>query len=186
MARFDFTTTPLTGLMLVQRKAIEDHRGFLSRLYCADEFGKAGINKPIIQINHTLTCKKGSVRGLHFQHQPFMETKLVSCLKGEVFDVAVDLRRDSATFLRWHGEMLSAENRKSLFIPEGFAHGFQTLTDNCELFYLHSAPYHPEAEDILNVADPRLKITWPLPIIDLSDRDREHPFVAQNFQGFVL
>lgn len=186
MARFDFITTPLTGLILVQRTAVEDHRGFLSRLYCADEFGKAGINKPVIQINHTLTCKKGAVRGLHFQNAPFMETKLVSCLKGRIFDVAVDLRRDSATFLHWHGEILSAENRKSLFIPEGFAHGFQTLTDNCELFYLHSAPYRPEAEDMLNVADPRLNIIWPLPIKDLSDRDREHAFLEQNFQGLVI
>lgn len=183
MARFDFISTPLDGLTLVQRNAIEDHRGFLSRLYCADEFGKAGINKPIIQINHTLTRQKGAVRGLHFQHQPFMETKLVSCLKGEVFDVAVDLRRDSATYLHWHGEILSAENRKSLFIPEGFAHGFQALTEDCELIYLHSAPYRPEAEDMLNVADPRLNISWILPIMCLSERDRNRPFIDNHFQG---
>ena len=183
MPRFNFIQTTLNGLVLVQRMATEDHRGFLSRIYCADEFSKAGINKPIIQINHTLTCKKGSVRGLHFQHSPFMETKLVSCLKGEVFDVAVDLRRDSATFLHWHGETLSAENRKSLFIPEGFAHGFQALTDDCELFYLHSAAYHPEAEDVLNIVDPKLNISWPLPIRSLSERDRNRPFIDNHFQG---
>lgn len=186
MARFDFISTPLAGLLVVQRKAIEDHRGFLSRFYCADEFRAIGINKPIAQINHTLTRKKGAVRGLHFQHPPHAEVKLVSCLKGEIFDVAIDLRRDSPTFLRWHGETLSAENRKSLLIPEGCAHGFQTLTEDCELIYLHTAAYHPEAEGALNVADPKLNIAWSLPVGDLSDRDRNHPFISSDFQGVVL
>ena len=146
MSRFDFIPTPLTGLMLVQRKAIEDHRGFLSRFYCAEEFRAAGIDKPVAQINHTLTRQRGAVRGLHFQHPPHAETKVVSCLKGEILDVAVDLRRDSPTFLHWHGEILSAANRKSLLIPEGYAHGFQTLAEDCELIYLHTSPYHPESE----------------------------------------
>ncbi len=118
MSRFDFTPMPLAGLLLVQRKAIEDQRGFLSRFYCAEEFRLAGITKPIAQINHTLTRKKGAVRGLHFQHPPYAETKLVSCLKGEIWDVAVDLRRDSPTFLQWHGEILTAANRRSLLIPK--------------------------------------------------------------------
>lgn len=186
MSRFDFIPTPLTGLMLVQRKAIEDHRGFLSRFYCAEEFRAAGIDKPVAQINHTLTRQRGAVRGLHFQHPPHAETKLVSCLRGEVLDVAVDLRRDSPTFLHWHGEILSAANRKSLLIPEGYAHGFQTLTEDCELIYLHTSSYHPEAEGALNMADPRLNIAWPLPANDLSERDRNHPFISQNFQGIVL
>ncbi len=186
MARFDFIQTPLTGLVLAQRKAIEDHRGLLSRFYCAEEFGAVGIIKNIAQINHTLTRKKGVVRGLHFQFPPHAEAKLVSCLKGEIWDVAVDLRRDSPTFLHWHSEVLSATNRRSLLIPEGYAHGFQTLTEDCELFYLHTAAYHPEAEGMLNAADPRLNIAWPLPINDLSERDREHPFIAQNFQGVIL
>ena len=187
MSRFDFISTPLTGLKLVQRKAIEDHRGFLSRLYCAEEFSEAGIiKKPIAQINHTLTRKKGAVRGLHFQHAPHAETKLVSCLKGEIWDVAVDLRSNSPTFLQWHGEILSAANRKSLLIPEGYAHGFQALTEDCELIYLHTEPYHPEAEGAFNVSDPRLSITWSLPIGELSERDRNHPFVKSDFQGIVL
>lgn len=186
MSRFDFIQTPLTGLMLVQRKAIEDHRGFLSRFYCAEEFRAAGITKPIAQINHTLTRKKGAVRGLHFQQSPQAEAKLVSCLKGEILDVAVDLRRDSPTFLQWHGEILSAINRTSLLIPEGYAHGFQALTEDCELIYLHTAAYHPEAEGALNVADPKLNIAWPLPIDDLSERDRNHPFIKSDFQGIVL
>lgn len=186
MSRFEFILTPLNDLKVVQRKAFDDHRGFLSRFYCADEFAERGVNKRIAQINHTLTCKKGAVRGLHFQRPPHAETKLVSCLKGEIWDVAVDLRCDSPTFLQWHGEILSAENRKSLLIPEGFAHGFQALTENCELIYLHTETYHPEAEDALNVVDPKLSIIWPLPIGDLSDRDRNHPLIDQNFLGIKL
>lgn len=186
MPRFDFISTPLAGLMLVQRKVIEDQRGFLSRFYCSEEFRAAGINKPIAQINHTLTRKKGAVRGLHFQHPPYAETKLVNCLKGEIWDVAVDFRHGSPTFLQWHGEILSAENRKSLLIPEGCAHGFQALTEDCELIYLHTAAYHPEAEGALNVADPRLNIAWPLPIGDLSERDRAQPFLGPDFPGIVL
>jgi dTDP-4-dehydrorhamnose 3,5-epimerase len=186
MSRFDFIATPLTGLTLIHRKAIEDDRGFLSRFYCAEEFREIGVDKPVAQMNHTLTRKKGAVRGLHFQFPPHAETKIVSCLKGEIWDVAVDLRSDSPTFLHWHGEILSAANRKSLLIPEGFAHGFQTLTEDCELIYLHTASYFPGAEGALNVADPSLKITWSLPIVDLSNRDRNHPFIDENFQGVVL
>ena len=146
MSRFDFTPTALPGLQLLHRKVIEDQRGFLSRFYCAEEFAVAGIIKPIAQINHTLTRKRGAVRGLHFQHPPHAETKLVSCLRGAIFDVAVDLRSGSPTFLQWHGEILTATNLKSLLIPEGYAHGFQALTEDCELIYLHTAAHHPEAE----------------------------------------
>jgi len=186
MSRFDFIPTPLSGLKLVKRKAIEDQRGFLSRFYCADEFRLAGITKPIAQINHTLTRKKGAVRGLHFQQPPHAEAKMVSCLRGEIWDVAVDLRRGSPTFLQWHGEILTAINRKSMLIPEGYAHGFQALTEDCELIYLHTAAHHPEAEGALNVTDPRLAISWPLPIEDLSERDRNHPFIRPEYQGIVL
>jgi len=186
MSRFDFISTPLARLILVQRKAMEDQRGFLSRLYCAEEFREAGINQPIAQINHTLTRNKGAARGLHFQRPPYADTKLVSCLRGEIFDVAVDLRHDSPTFLQWHGAILSGTNRKSLLIPEGCAHGFQALTEDCELIYLHTAAYHPEAEGALNVADPRLNIAWPLPIGDLSERDRTRPFMGSDFPGIVL
>lgn len=186
MSRFDFIPTPLPGLLAVQRKAIEDHRGFLSRFYCADEFRGAGVIKPVAQINQTLTRQKGAVRGLHFQFPPHAETKMVSCLKGEILDVAVDLRRGSPTFLQWHGEILSATNRKSLLIPEGFAHGFQALTGDCELIYLHTAAYHPGSEGALNVSDPKVNIVWPLPVNDLSERDRNHPFIESEFEGIVL
>jgi len=186
MMRFDCFDTPLAGLKIVQRKPIEDARGFLSRFYCAEEFKVFGFIAPVSQINHTLTHKKGTVRGLHYQQPPHAEIKLVSCLKGEIFDVAVDLRKNSPTFLHWHGEVLSESNQRSLLIPEGFAHGFQTLTDDCELIYLHTAPYVKEAEAALNVTDSRVGIKWPLEITELSERDRSHPMIKNDFEGIVV
>ena len=112
--------------------------------------------------------------------------KLVSCIRGKVWDVAVDLRADSATFLHWHAEELSAENNRALLIPEGFAHGFQALTDDVELLYCHSAAYHAEAEAGLNPRDPELAINWPLEITELSNRDAQHPMVNQNFAGLLV
>jgi dTDP-4-dehydrorhamnose 3,5-epimerase len=184
-ARFTFHATPLSGLVVIECKPIEDGRGYFCRYYCVDEFREAGLRKPIVQINHTLTRKKGSIRGLHFQHPPHAETKIVSCLKGEIFDVAVDLRKGSPTFLRWHAEILSAADRKSLLIPEGFAHGFQTLAGEGELIYLHTASYAPEAEGGLNVLDPRLAIDWPLGIAEISERDRMYPMLAADFEGIT-
>jgi dTDP-4-dehydrorhamnose 3,5-epimerase len=185
MVRFDFISTPLPGLTLVQRKPIVDERGFLARFWCAEEFSVAGWTRPIAQINHTLTRRRGAVRGMHFQHPPHAEIKLVSCLRGEIFDVAIDLRKGSPTFLNWHGAALSAANQRSLLIPEGFAHGFQALTDDCELLYLHSAPYTPAAEGALNPTDPRLAIAWPLAIGELSDRDRNHSMLGGNYEGIA-
>lgn len=185
-ARFAFHATPLSGLVVVERMPIEDDRGFFCRFYCSEEFHEAALRKPIVQINHTLTRKRGSIRGLHFQHPPHAETKIVSCLQGEIFDVAVDLRKGSPTFLRWHGEKLSGSNRKSLLVPEGFAHGFQTLTGDCELLYLHTAAYARDAEGGLDALDPRLAIDWPLGIAELSDRDRAHPRLAADFDGIAL
>jgi len=186
MARFDFIQTPLNGLTVVQRKVIEDRRGFLSRFFCAEEFSEAGLNKPIVQMNHTLTRSKGAVRGLHYQNPPHAEYKLVSCLQGEIFDVAVDLRKGSPTFLQWQGVILSEKNRKSLLIPEGFAHGFQALTEDCELIYLHTAAYHQESEGALNIADQRLSVAWPLVMTDVSERDINHKFIEQDFQGITI
>ena len=186
MQRFDCIDTQLTGLKIIQRKPIEDARGFLSRFFCAEEFNEFGFGKPISQINHTLTRHKGAVRGLHYQKPPHAEIKLVSCLKGEVFDVAVDLRKNSSTFLHWHSEVLSESNQRSLLIPEGFAHGFQALTEDCELIYLHTAPYIKDAEAALNVRDSKLNITWPLSIAEISERDGSHPMIKENFEGIVV
>lgn len=184
-SRFDFQLTPLSGLWILTRKPIEDPRGFFCRFFCAEAFAKVGFNKPIVQINHTRTLKRGSIRGLHFQHPPYAECKVVSCLRGKVFDVAVDIRKGSSTFLQWHAEVLSSRNRRSLLIPEGFAHGFQTLTNDCEMLYLHSAPFQPQAEGALHVSDPKIGINWPLAITGLSERDRAHPFIGPDFEGIV-
>jgi dTDP-4-dehydrorhamnose 3,5-epimerase len=182
-SRFEFFSAPFSGLTVIQSKPIEDERGFFSRMFCADEFFMAGLHKPIVQINHSLTRKKGAVRGLHFQYPPHTETKVVNCLQGEIFDVAVDIRQGSPTFLRWYAEILSAANMKSILIPEGFAHGFQTLTEECEVIYLHTACYTPDADGGLNVRDPRLSITWPLRITELSNRDLRCPYIDVKFEG---
>jgi dTDP-4-dehydrorhamnose 3,5-epimerase len=184
--RFAILDMPIQGLRLLQRTLIGDDRGYLERMFCAEELKWLIPDRTIVQINHTLTGRRGAVRGMHFQHAPHAETKFVSCLRGEVFDVAVDLRRGSATFLLWHAEILSAANHKTLVIPEGFAHGFQTLTEDCELLYLHTTAYRADAEGGLNVRDPRLGIQWPLPIADQSVRDSGHPFVSGGFGGVAV
>jgi dTDP-4-dehydrorhamnose 3,5-epimerase len=186
VSRFQITDLPLAGLKLIERKPIGDHRGFLSRIFCAEELQSAGWDLPTAQINHTYTAKKGTVRGLHFQHSSYAEKKLVNCLRGDIWDVVVDLRQNSLTFLKWHAEYLSAENHRALLIPEGFAHGFQVMTDDVEMLYLHSAIYHAEAEDGLNVADPTLSINWPLSITEQSERDKNHPMITEQFTGISL
>jgi dTDP-4-dehydrorhamnose 3,5-epimerase len=186
MQRFICLDTPILGLKLVQRTAIEDTRGFLSRFYSDTEFSNFGFNKPICQINHTLTHNMGTVRGFHYQKPPHAEIKLVSCIKGEILDIAVDLRKGSPTFLHWHGEVLSAKNQRSLLIPEGFAHGFQALSEDCELIYLHTASYNKEAEAALNVLDQKLAIKWPIKISEISERDKTHPMIDHDFEGIVV
>lgn len=169
MTRFAFTPTEIAGVLRVERQPIGDARGFLERLYCVDELGP--FPHPIAQVNRTLTEARGTVRGLHLQRPPHAEAKLVHCLRGSVFDVAVDLRAGSPTYGRWVAAELSAGNNLALLIPEGCAHGFQTLTDGCELLYFHSAAHAPEAEDGVHHACPGLAIAWPLPVANLSARD---------------
>lgn len=184
-ARFDILVTPLAGLHVLQRTLLGDARGYLERMFCAEELQPLLAGRQIVQINHTLTAARGTVRGLHFQNPPYAETKFVSCLRGEVFDVAVDLRRDSPTFLHWHGEILSADNHKTLLIPQGFAHGFQTLADDCEMLYFHTAAYRAEAEGGLDALDPGLAITWPLPVAGRSPRDLGHAMIDASFSGIA-
>jgi dTDP-4-dehydrorhamnose 3,5-epimerase len=185
-SRFIVGSTPIAGLKVIERKRLGDERGFLSRFFCAEELAEAGFDDPVVQINHTLTKQAGAVRGMHFQFPPAAEDKFVSCLHGSVFDVAVDLRAGSPTFLQWHSEILSGQNSKSFFIPKGFAHGFQTLEADSELIYLHTAFYSPEMESGLNAADPKLAISWPLPIGDISPRDRSHPYITPDFNGIKI
>lgn len=186
MSHFSIIETPIAGLKVIERKPISDSRGYLTRLFCADQIKNAGWQKFIVQINQTVTLKKGTVRGMHFQNRPYAEMKLVSCLRGEIWDVGVDLRRNSPTFLKWHAERLSAENCRSLLIPEGFAHGFQTLTNDCELIYFHSAPYTANAELGIQPTDPRINVRWPLIIQEISIRDSEHPLLDDKFLGIEV
>lgn len=186
MSRFAVIDTPLAGLQVVQRQRLQDERGFLSRLFCADELHAVGWYGAVAQVNHTCTRQAGAVRGLHYQRPPHAEIKLVSCLRGAVWDVAVDLRPDSPTFLRWHAEELSADNGRALLIPQGFAHGFQALEDDSELLYCHSSAYAPQAEAGLHPLDAHLAITWPLAVHGLSPRDAGHPLISADFEGVRL
>jgi dTDP-4-dehydrorhamnose 3,5-epimerase len=175
MSRLLVSWLPLTGLARVQHQRLGDARGFFARLFCADELAAAGWHKAVAQINHAHTAQRGTVRGLHYQRPPHAEMKLVSCLRGRVFDVALDLRRDSPTFGRWHAEELSADDGTALLLPEGFAHGFQALTDDVELLYCHSAAHAPAAEAGVNPLDAELGIAWPMPVALLSARDQSLP-----------
>lgn len=186
MSSFTIEETPLSGLMTIKRKQITDDRGFLARLFCQTELSAVGWKMPVAQINHTSTRVKGAIRGMHFQHPPHAELKLVNCLRGAVFDVAVDIRSDSPTFLQWFGTSLSADNCLALLIPAGFAHGFQALTDNVELLYCHSVPYCKEAEGGLNPFDPKIGVQWPKAITEISEKDNSHPFIRDAFQGITL
>jgi dTDP-4-dehydrorhamnose 3,5-epimerase len=184
--RLRFSATKLAGLQTVDRLALQDARGWFERSYCLDTFAQAGLQKTIQQINRTKTLRQGSVRGMHYQWPPFAEAKVVSCLQGEVFDVAIDLRTGSPTFLQWHAEILSAENRRSLLIPEGFAHGFQTLSDDVEMLYFHTANYAPTSAAGVNPLAPKLAINWPLPFTEVSDQDKNLPMLLPNFEGIRI
>ena len=186
MDRFLLRDTPISSLAVIDRRPIGDSRGYLERLYCSTALEDVLGKRKIEQINHTFTSQAGTVRGLHFQHFPCAEYKLVSCLHGKIFDVAVDLRRGSPTFLQWHGEILSGENFRMMCIPEGFAHGFQTLTNDCELIYFHTAAYSAEYEDGLNALDPILNITWPVDVSERSIRDQGFKLVSSTFSGLPL
>ncbi|GAB4404749.1 MAG: dTDP-4-dehydrorhamnose 3,5-epimerase [Rhodoferax sp.] len=177
---------PLAGLYRIERQRLGDNRGFFSRIFCAQELAAVGWPGPVAQINHSYTARRGTIRGMHFQHPPHAEAKLVSCLRGAVWDVAVDLRAGSPTLLRWHAQELSVDNGAALLIPAGFAHGFQTLCDDVELLYCHSVPYQASAEAGLDAFDPRLAIAWPLPMTERSARDSAHPAIAPDFQGLLL
>ena len=180
------TELPIAGVQRVHRTLHADSRGAFSRLFCADELRHAGWSWSIAQINHSLTRGQGSVRGLHYQKQPHVEAKLVSCVRGEVWDVAVDLRKGSSTFLRWHAERLRAEDGAALLIPPGCAHGFQVLSGEAELVYCHSAAYAPQAEGGLHVEDARLNISWPLAVQGLSPRDAGFGRLPVGFEGIEL
>ncbi len=181
-----FTSLPLEGVWLIEAEPFRDHRGQFARLYCGRELAEIGMNTPLAQINHSLTRAKGAVRGLHYQNPPHAEAKIVRCLRGACFDVAVDLRRKSPTFLQWQAMELTPENMRALYIPEGFAHGFQTLEPDTELLYFHTEFYTPGSEGAIRFDDPAIGVDWPIKATDLSDRDRSHPLITDDFTGIDI
>ena len=177
---------PLQNAFVLQVEPYVDHRGKFARMYCQNELKQIGHYKQIVQINHSLTRKRGAIRGMHFQNPPKTEIKMVRCLRGSVFDVIVDLRCDSDTLLQWYGEILSDDNLKMMYVPEGFAHGFQTLEESTELLYLHTEFYSPEHEGGVRYNDPRLNISWPLEVTEVSQKDQEYPLLSNDFEGIIL
>lgn len=177
--------TEIAGATLLESSALQDERGAFARLFCAAELEPLIGDRRVVQVNHSITRRVGAIRGLHFQRAPQAEMKIVRCLRGRVFDVAVDLRRESPTFLRWTACELSPESRRAFLIPEGCAHGFQVLEADSELLYLHTAFYDRAAEGGVRFDDPRVGVTWPLVPTDLSERDRSHPLLPADFNGIA-
>lgn len=178
--------TSIPGAWVIESEAFQDNRGAFSRLFCARELENIIGSKAIVQINHSITRNTGAVRGMHYQNSPHAETKIVRCLKGRVFDVVVDLRKGSPSFLQWTSVELTPANHLALLIPEGCAHGFQVLEEDSELLYLHTEFYTPAAEGAVRYDDPRVGVSWPLVPSDISARDLGHKYLNEEFKGIVL
>ncbi len=174
-----FTETPLKSAYIIELEQIEDERGFFARSWCAREFAELGLNPNLVQCNVSFNKKKGTLRGMHYQASPHEEAKMVRCTKGSLYDVIVDLRKDSPTFKQWFSVDLTAENRKQLYIPEGFAHGFLTLEDGTEIFYHMTEFYHPESAKRIRWNDSAFQIKWPISDWIISEQDRGYP----DFRG---
>jgi dTDP-4-dehydrorhamnose 3,5-epimerase len=172
-----FVETPLAGLYVVEIEPRKDDRGFFARSFCIEEFDAHGLERKVAQCNVSFNENAGTLRGLHFQAEPHGEAKLVRCTQGAIYDVAVDIRPDSRTYLKWYAVELNSKNRRMLFIPQGFAHGFQTLMDETEVFYLMFEAYHPESARGLRWDDPKVGIAWPLANLIISEKDRTYPLI---------
>jgi len=178
--------TPIPDLVIAESQALTDDRGTFARIFCVQDLSPIVGSRQIVQINHSCTQAVGAVRGMHFQTSPNAEMKLVRCLKGKVWDVAVDLRPNSSSYKLWFAQELSPDNAYMMVIPEGFAHGFQVLEAGSELLYLHTAFYSPEFENGVRYDDPELGIAWPMPVTDISQRDSSHALIEAHFTGIVL
>jgi dTDP-4-dehydrorhamnose 3,5-epimerase len=181
-----FISNHIKDLYTISLKKLEDERGLFARTFCKKEFEQIGFNKEFVQFNHSFNTHKGTIRGMHFQQQPYSETKLIRCVQGAVYDVAVDIREGSPTFLQYFGVELSAKNMMSILIPEGFAHGFQTVEDNTILIYHHTQYYTPSADAGLRYNDTALQINWPLPPVMLSTKDTAYTLIDKNFKGIKI
>jgi dTDP-4-dehydrorhamnose 3,5-epimerase len=176
-----FIETPLSGAYLIELEKREDDRGFFSRFFCKEEFSAMGLNHEILQINNSLSRIPGTLRGMHYQNFPKAEDKIVRCIRGSLFDVIIDLRPKSHSFMRHFSVELSADNRKTLYVPKGCAHGFMTLEADTEAFYLVTEKYSPEHERGVRYDDPAFGISWPMVPREISGKDKSHPdFDPQN------
>jgi len=178
--------TNILDLVIVETNLASDSRGSFARLFCQNELKDILGQREIVQINYSKTPRIGTVRGLHFQYPPSAEMKMVRCINGRVWDVALDLRKDSQTYLKWHAEELSKDNMLMMVIPEGFAHGFQVLEKDSELIYLHTERYTPDDEGGVNPLDKTISIKWPMEVKELSERDSSRPILNEEFQGLVV
>lgn len=170
----NFIETKIKGAYVIEMEYLRDERGFFARSFCSNEFTQHGLKESFQQCNISFNHKKGTIRGLHYQEFPFQETKLVRCTQGAIFDVIVDLRRDSSTFVEWYSIELTADNHKMLYIPEGIAHGFQTLSPNTEVFYQMGSDYHPESARGIRWDDPLINIKWPAKCSVISEKDKSY------------
>jgi dTDP-4-dehydrorhamnose 3,5-epimerase len=175
-----FRETILKGAFLVEIKKLEDNRGFFGRAWCQQEFEENGLNGNIRQINTSFTHNKGTIRGMHYQIDPYQETKFIRCTRGRIFDVIIDLRPESVTFMKWIGHELSEDNYKMVYVPENFAHGFVTLEDNCEVYYPTTEFYTPDSERGIRFNDPAFNIEWPIEVEFVSEKDLSHPDFDMN------
>ena len=166
-----FIKTPINDAYVIELEMMEDQRGFFARLFCHKEFKEKKLINNFVQINNSFTKKQGTIRGMHYQKKPKQEVKIVRCISGKIYDVIIDLRKNSNTYLKWYGIELNSKNKKMLYVPKGCAHGFLTLTKNCEVFYLVSQEYSPKHEMGLRFDDPKIKIKWPIKILYGSDKD---------------
>lgn len=179
----NFEETTLKGAYVVSLQLLTDTRGGFARTFCKKEFQQINHHKEFVQLNHSYNTFKGTIRGMHYQLPPYQEIKLIRCVKGAVLDVIVDLRANSPTFLQHFSVELSAENKKMMYVPENFAHGFQTLQDNSELIYHHTQFYAPQADTGIRFNDPMLKINWPLEPIMVSEKDKNYKLIDHTFKG---
>ncbi len=178
-----FTETILKGSFIIDLSVFTDDRGGFARTFCKKEFQKIGHTKEFVQFNHSYNTLKGTVRGMHYQVPPYQEIKLIRCIKGAVQDVIIDMRKDSPTFLQHINVELNEENKKMIYVPEGFAHGFQTLVDDTQLMYHHTEYYAPNADAGLNHNDKTLNIKWTLPVSVISEKDKNYKLIDNTFKA---
>lgn len=181
-----FTETKLKGAYIIELVKESDERGFFAREFCKKEYEDIGLANNIVQINDSFNKHKGTLRGMHYQSVPKTEDKIVRCITGSIYDVIIDIRKYSKTFREWFGVELSADNRKMMFVPKGFAHGFLTLEENTEVLYYHTEFYSPELEGGIRYNDPKIGIKWPQPIKEISKRDEGYELISGNFEGILI